>query len=269
MKGKYGENSNTYAFRVKGQFPKSENDSLIHKSWIDDAEERGEDATLERAEKSPRYMGVDIAYDGPDWSAIVVRRGPEIEHVEMWQGHDPVESSHRISQVYKDFKASGMPIRAIFVDDTGVGAGVTATLRQTLGLPAIPVRVGEAAVDDGGTKCALKRDWLWWQCRVFFQRMRPRFLMREGEALVRLKRELIMPHYSHARQGVVVEPKAKMKVRLKTSPDVADALCLTFARDGCKFYGNKTAGELRQDQKLRRKRYKKKGFGGSERWKIC
>ena len=44
-----------------------------------------------------------------------------------------------------------------------------------------------------------------------------------------LKAELIGPEYSENAQGIVLERKEDMRARGLGSPDVADALCLTFA----------------------------------------
>jgi len=271
MKEEYGENSPTYAFRVQGQFPRSEEDSLISPEWIKGAVDRASEMSDYDKRKTPRYMGVDVAYTGADWSAIVVRCGSEIEHMEMWQGNDPVESSRRVQACYKDLADSGMKVKQIFVDDLGVGAGVTATLRD-LKLPAIPVVVSESCPELGGTRCHRMRDWLWWQCRLFFQRKRPAFAHPKGHAFERLVDELRLPNYSRSKSNgaITVETKDEMKKRIKRSPDVADALCLTFFRDDMgKISKDKSASEIRRMQKEKaRKRRQRKRKKGANRWKV-
>lgn len=266
MRSEYGEHSAVYDYRVRGQFPKDEADSLISHDWVQAAVNRPDyEQSVQELREKKRWMGVDVAYDGDDWSAIVVRAGKDIEHVEMWHGNDPTESADRVMQCYNDLQNSGMPVKAIFVDDLGVGAGVTSDLRRR-GFPAVPVRVSESAVDDGGTRCKLVRDWLWWQCRLFFQRKRPRFAEQSGDAWKRLEQELEMPKYSTKGGKITVEPKDSIKKRLKRSPDIADALCLTFYRDTIgAFDKDKSASDMVSD---RRKRKKKNRRARVNRWKT-
>ena len=150
-----------------------------------------------------------------------------------------------------------MPVTSIFVDDIGVGAGVTAGLRRA-GYPAIPVVVSQAMPEMGGTRCNKLRDWLWWQCRLYFQRKRPCFTDKNQAGVQRLCDELPLVQYSRTKSKgeIQVESKDEMRKRLGKSPDVCDALNLTFYRDQIdKLDPKMSASEVRRMQ-MHRKRKK-------------
>jgi hypothetical protein len=275
MAQEYGENSPTYAFRVKGEFPNSEDETLILPQWVDDACKRGPEYSEESKKKSDRFMGVDIAYQGGDFSSLVIRCGNEIEHIERWFGHDPEESATRVAAVYEEYLVNKMKVKTIFVDDTGVGAGVTAILRKR-GYPAVAVMVGVAAPDLPGTRCALVRDWLWWQCRIFFQRKRPRFAQTKGKAWERLIDSLPLITYESKTGGKVkVEAKKDLKKRLGVrSPDECDALNLTFFREAVdRMESDASSGELLRLQRAREaensQRGRKKKPVRADAWRLA
>jgi len=230
MRDEFGVESTVYRFRVRGQFPNSESNQLIKKEWIDEACARK--GTFEEPADSKRVMGLDIAYEGDDWSALVIRKGRTIEHVEMWFGNDPIQSADKAEAVYNDWLNAGKRIAAINVDDIGYGAGTCASLRKKR-LPAYAVVVSKNAPEDGGTRCHRLRDWLWWQARLYFHHKKPQFAEVNGESWHRLFDELTSPLYgSNISSGKIeVEAKKQMKKRIKRSPDVADAFCLTFFND--------------------------------------
>jgi len=233
--------------RVLGEFPDSESDQLIKSAWIEKAWTREVMPPVNRH----RIMGVDVAYQGDDDSALVVRHGPNIESVEKWHGYDPIETAARVTGVYNDYKKSKQDIRWICVDATGIGAGVYAALRKA-GLPVLPVYVAESPPEDGGTKCRRLRDWLWWQSRLFFKDMKPRFLS-DDENFKRLAKELAVPkfRYSPTSGKIEAETKDDLRKRKVKSPDLADALNLTFYAD----YEFRRSEVLK---KKKRKHFKKK-----------
>ena len=63
MEEKYGKDSNVYLVKVKGEFPKSEKDSLISLNDIESAFRR----KIERSTEIKR-LGVDVARFGDNWT---------------------------------------------------------------------------------------------------------------------------------------------------------------------------------------------------------
>jgi hypothetical protein len=228
----YGRDSPVYAARVMGTFPDSETDQIIRHEWVDKCWDREVMPPVDRH----RIMGVDVAYQGDDDSALVVRHGPNIETIEHWHGYDPVETAARVLGAYRDLKKGKKQVRYICIDATGIGAGVYASLRKALkddrDVSVLPVYVAEKAPEDGGSKCRRLRDWLWWQSRLFFKDRKPRFL-EDNMVFRRLAKELCSPKfkYGSTTNKIEVETKDELRKRKVKSPDFADALNLTFFAD--------------------------------------
>jgi hypothetical protein len=166
-------------------------------------------------------MGVDVGRYGDDETVIAIRRGRD-GRSEPWvayRGLDTMEVAARIADHMDRLHPD-----AVFVDETGVGAGVVDRLRQ-LGRRITPVNFG--ARPDGLTavKTANKRAEMW-------QRMKE-WLSQGSVALPRddkLEVQLTGVEYRHdANNAILLERKEDMRKRGLASPDRADALALTFA----------------------------------------
>ena len=254
-----GKQSAQYYIRVLGEFPRSERDQIIRNEWIEKAFNR----ELREADPNDlRVMGVDVAWDGEDDSALVVRNGPIIEEVEHWHGNDTTQTANRVEARYNELRQAKKPVRWICVDATGVGAGVYAELRDRK-LPVLMVKVAEKPPEDGGAKCRRLRDWLWWKTRLYFKDRRPRF-MDKTEEFQRLAHELAQPQYKYgdATAKVEVETKREMKKRKIRSPDLADALCMTFYVD---YQANTRQAERKRRLFVKHGNRKPQRL---ERWKV-
>ena len=120
-----------------------------------------------------------------------------------------------VAREIDEFKPDGMFI------DAGRGEGVIDRLRQ-LGYRVMEINFGMKATDSA--KYANKRSEMWDRVREW---------LIAGAAIPNnpdLKGELASPTYKFDAAGrLVLEPKEKMKERGLRSPDMADALALTFA----------------------------------------
>ena len=109
---------------------------------------------------------------------------------------------------------------AVFVD-SGRGEGVIDRCRQ-LGYDVTEIPFGGRATKD--RRYVNRRTEMWDNMRAW---------LHAGGALPdvpELKTELVTPEYSFdAANRMKLEPKEKIKERLGKSPDIADALALTFA----------------------------------------
>jgi hypothetical protein len=114
---------------------------------------------------------------------------------------------------------------AVFVDEGGLGAGVVDRLRQ-LNFDVVGVNFGAASdrSTDGKMKSANKRSEMWASTSE---------ALKDGLAIPdddRLAFELLAPSYSfNAKNEIQLEKKEDIKKRGLRSPDIADALALTFA----------------------------------------
>lgn len=113
---------------------------------------------------------------------------------------------------------------AVFID-AGQGQGVIDRLRQ-LGHDVMEVPFGGKPLQEG--RFANRRSEMWYGLRQWLKSGGK--LPDEGDDVPRLRAELSAPLYWYDAAGrMVLEPKDKIKERLGASPDIADALALTFA----------------------------------------
>lgn len=236
MAKKYGRDSNVFRVRVLGQFPTSEADRVVPFDWIEAARLRPVPTA------DPRHyvvMGVDVARMGEDDSALVVRQGGRVMHLDTWHGHDVVQTAGRVVAACRILLDQKQAPIYIFVDGVGVGAGVVDVLRanewlDAVGIAVIDVQAGASSPDE---ECQRLRDALWWRVREAFDPQRgaqgedaPVFLPSlDAEMTQRLVDELASPKFAFTpSQLVKVESKDEMKRRGVESPDLADAYVMTF-----------------------------------------
>ncbi|MFH1640361.1 MAG: hypothetical protein ABIA66_00185 [Candidatus Omnitrophota bacterium] len=172
--------------------------------------------------RSGRIAGLDVARFGDDRSALVIRQGGQIIHVETWQRQDTTFTAGRVVNHYRN-----KLFDCIAVDAIGLGAGVYDMIKNAR-VPCVAVNVAEASTDDRFVRL---RDQLWWRVREWFEE--GACSISEGISL-RDKNELLSDiqdiHYEYnLKQQIKIETKDEMKERMGVSPDAGDALCCTFA----------------------------------------
>ena len=164
-----------------------------------------------------RVIGVDVARFGDDSTVLFPRQGLASFQPVIMRGARTNEIGARAAVAWHKWKAD-----AIFVDDTGgFGNGVVDSLLQH-GLAPIPINFSSKADDPHYFN---KRAEMW---------MRMADWVKRGGALPRIEslvRELTTPTYTLKHGQFQVEEKEQIKKRLGFSPDMADALALTFANE--------------------------------------
>lgn len=164
---------------------------------------------------SPRVIGVDVARFGDDRSVVCKREGLICHDMMVVANADNMTFAGMISREIDEFNPD-----AVFVD-AGRGEGVIDRLRQ-LGYSVVEVNFGSRAIED--KRYANKRSEMWDKVREW--------LAAGGQIPndSRVKSELSAPTYSFDAAGrLVLERKEHIKERGLPSPDLADALALTFA----------------------------------------
>lgn len=165
-------------------------------------------------------MAVDVARYGDDETVICFRRSRDA-YSEPWiqlSKLDTMEVAARVAFHYDRVRPN-----ALFVDETGVGAGVVDRLKQ-LGYPVTPVNFGSKPDGMTNAKVANKRAEMWVRMKEWLN----------GEVGIpddpQLAAQLTSVEYKHdANNALLLERKEDMKRRGLPSPDRADALALTFA----------------------------------------
>lgn len=211
----YGEDSDYIKVRVRGQFPTTGDAQFVPPDIVTAAAER---ETPELDKGAPLVMGVDVARFGEDRTVLAFRRGQDARSIDfrVFRGLDTMQVAAEVAEAVSIWEPD-----YIFVDGVGVGAGVVDRLRQ-LGFRVIDVNGGGRA--DKPQEFANKRVEMWSKMRAW---------LRDGGCIrhrMELMEDLTAPSYSFTNsQQVKLERKEDMKKRGVDSPDLADALALTFA----------------------------------------
>ncbi len=165
---------------------------------------------------SAKIIGVDPARFGSDRSVIFCRQGIRAFEPLIFQGIDNMTLAARVAQEIERFHADG-----VFVD-SGCGGGVIDRLRQLGYRQVIEVPFGGSASRPG--QYANKRAEMWEGMAQWIK------TVGQLSDVAELKNDLCQVRYSYDMQGRMrLESKEKLKERTGKSPDLADALALTFA----------------------------------------
>ena len=165
----------------------------------------------------PIILGIDPARFGDDRSVVFRRQGKQAFKPVVYRGIDNMELASRVANLIEEHKPD-----AVFCD-AGAGSGVIDRLRQ-LSYDVIEIPFGGKAMKPD--QYINRRTEMWWLMKQWIE---------EGGAIpndVALKQELATPIYWYDNVGRrVLEGKDQIKKRLQGagSPDLADALALTFA----------------------------------------
>jgi len=164
---------------------------------------------------APRILGVDVARYGGDRSVIVRRQGLVAFEPKVFRGMDNMALASMVMQEKSEWKPD-----AIFID-AGRGEGVIDRLRQ-LGVDVVEVNFGGRPNDP---KYQNKRAEMWNEMATW---VKDKGMIPRNTELIE---DLAAPTYmfSNSTNRFQVESKEMLKARGAKSPDIADALALTFA----------------------------------------
>jgi len=168
-------------------------------------------------ESAPKIVGVDPARFGDDRSVIIRRQGLRASDIMVFRGLDNMQLAARVAMVMDLWEPD-----AVFID-AGGGAGVLDRLRQ---LDYDPIEVHFGGKANLEQQFVNRRTEMWWNMKEWIE---------NGGAIPSdpmLRQELSTPTYWFDSQGrKMLESKDEIKKRLQggASPDIADALALTFA----------------------------------------
>jgi hypothetical protein len=225
---KWGEGSNVVRVRADGEFPRQADDVLISLELTEPCPQRDP-----RQGDGPRRLGVDVARMGADRTTFVLRQGSTVLQIKIMAKQDTMETVGQLMTLLGPWQ-----VDEIDVDVIGLGAGVydrLAELKRHGGIPAtlVAVNVAEkppAVFHPHEARPRLLRDHLWLECAQWLREAQPVFQAPDRNACEDLAGELASVGYRIDSQGcLVVEDKDSMRKRLGQSPDLADALCCTFA----------------------------------------
>lgn len=232
----WGEDSDRFRVRWRGLFPVLGNAQFIASDMVQEAMAR----EAVRDKFAALAIGVDVARFGNDESVIWPRIGHDARSFEpeRHSGLDTVQLAGKVAQMVQRFRALGYRDAHIFVDGTGVGGGVVDQLRAQQ-FNVHEIQFGGKPIDSNSYR--FKSDEIWGRMRDALKAglALPQRGSRIGDDLFE---QLTQREYGHTLKGQIhLETKADMKDRGVPSPDLADALALTFAHDIAPL---QTAGEM-------------------------
>lgn len=202
----------TFAREFLCDFTASGDDQVISLADVEESAQRAYKPN--DFDYAPVIIGVDPARFGDDRSTIVRRQGLQVFDPIVINGIDNMALAAKVASEIVKHKPD-----AVFID-AGNGSGVIDRLRQ-LGHDVVEVHFGGKAdqamyANKAAEMLFTLRDW-----------------MRAGGAIPNnqdLKQDLAVRVYWYDNANrIVLEPKADVKKRGMPSPDLADAMALTFA----------------------------------------
>jgi hypothetical protein len=214
----WGADSDVYRVRVLGEFPSGSPDAIIPLHWVQAAIGRDIAAPVPGARS---VLGLDVARYGDDATAVVIRSGSQVTYLDQWRGKSTMETVGRVYDLVHNQRLADV----VMADVIGLGSGVVDRLAE-MGVSVVGVNVSEcAAMSDRYSRL---RDELWFRVREWFGGQSCK-LPPGNKWLDYLVGELTAPRYSFPSGKVKVESKDELRKRGVASPNLADALCLTFA----------------------------------------
>lgn len=209
----------TYAHVWEGAYQAASDMQFIHDAAVRKAMAREVYTDI----SDELIMGVDVARYGDDRSTIFLRRGMDASTHKIITKEKL--STMQLAGLIKELSDS-MDVDGVFIDETGVGAGVVDRCLQLQMDNVIGVNFASAPdrVVQGLPKTANKRAEMWAMMRMAID---------AGLQLPQddqLQSDLTGPLYKYnTDNAIILEKKEDMKKRGIRSPDKADALALTFA----------------------------------------
>ena len=219
----WGEDSDRCRVRIRGEFPRGGSTQFISGDVVAAARKR----KIEGYEQNPIILGVDVARFGDNRSVIFKRQGRVAEIAGgktegVFYGMDTQKLGARVQEAIEREKPD-----AVVIDGDGIGGAVVDYLTargygNRHGLALVEFHGGAAAADPN--KYFNRRTEIWGMTKDWL----------EGGQIPddpEMDTDLTGPDYGYhpTRNCIVLESKDEMRSRGVDSPDLGDALAMTFA----------------------------------------
>jgi len=216
VKHTYGEDHDFYRVRILGEFPRASSTQFITTTEVDEAERKS--LSLADYHHYPKVAGIDVARFGDDDTVFITRQGPKILDITRFNGLNTMEVAGHMLQYYHHHQH-----QVLYVDGTGLGAGVVDRGRE-LGVPLVDVIVANKSSNPA--KYVNVKSQLWGSMKEWLGNGAD--IPKDPE----LREQLIGMEYGYNnRLQIQLLKKKDLKKRLGFSPDIPDAIALTFADD--------------------------------------
>ena len=191
-------------------------DNVLISGDLVDAAMRTRMTDIEQSPDTPIILGVDVARFGSDKTVIAIRQGRIVSGISIYEKLDTMQIVAAVMNL-----CNTMAVSAVFIDETGVGAGVVDRLMEVC-------RSYVSGINFGGKPDAQnyfnKRAEMWGELNEWLK----------GTVSLpnnsQVKTDLCGLRYKYNSNGqLVLESKDDAKKRGIKSPDIGDAIALTFA----------------------------------------
>lgn len=226
MADRYGEDSDIYRVRVLGRFPRRASSQFFSSDAVTDAIANDLDPLVYKY--FPKIIGADIARFGDDQTIFVVRQGPKILDITKFNGLDTMQVSGELYEYWQKWKAG-----VVCIDSIGIGAGVADRCKQ-LRMPIHQVVVSQKSTDP--------QQYL--NLRSQLYGLFKRWLENGGDLPKNdseLRKQMLSMEYGYNKK-MQLQMMAKKDIKAKglDSPDIPDAISLTFAKEAIALVGGHT-----------------------------
>lgn len=215
-----GVDSARWRSRVRGQFPKQAEGSLL------DLDDIAACAGLGRDPEFRVQVGIDVAGPGDDDTVVIIRCKNVVLFAKAIPDADP---RGKVVNILREWKNR---IENVRVDVIGIGWGLYCHLLD-LSYDAIAVNVAESAID--ADRFANKKAECYWALRemIVSRELLGLEPMVDGQKTKLITSQLASIRYKHDSRGrVLIESKEEARKRGVKSPDWAEALMLAYAPIG-------------------------------------
>jgi len=210
---RYGRDNPWVLVNVFGKFPPAGSNALLGSEDV--ATATGRVIRPEHLRGYARVIGIDVALYGDDRTVLFPRQGPAAMRPVILRKTSGAEVAARAARAYQQWNAD-----AVMIDSTGGWAGPIPHILRECGVTVFEINFSGAPIDP---RYYNKRSEMWNELAEW---VKTRGALPD---IAELTRELSEPTYAYQDGRLRLEEKAQLKTRLGFSPDLGDALALTFA----------------------------------------
>ncbi len=221
-----------YRIRVAGEFPMAGKNQFIDLRYVEACFK----TDFYGEQKKSHTLGLDPATGGEgDEIAMVHRWGSNVMHIKTWKCTDTRQIAYTVRE-WLQTEGKNYRFKFIAVDSVGDGKGVYDSLlefKEGNGLSNVEAvyqykSSHEANVKERFDRC---RDETWQKMKDWFINDKPHFHKDFQLKCEELREELIALTAGFTRTGKLkIESKVDLRKRGVKSPNIADALAMTFSR---------------------------------------
>lgn len=184
--------------------------SIISESELKECFNRPKDTSGE-----PK-LGVDVGRGG-DFTVFVIRWDKYAKVLERNKDRDLMGQVSRIEKYIKDLNIKA---NNVFIDDIGIGGGISDRCREK-DLQITPVVAGSKAQDDAKFKNVKAENY--WNASLWLKHN----ALEEDKGFYQL---VEIRHKEDSEKKLKIQPKDEYRNKFNSSPDTAEALMLTFSQ---------------------------------------